>query len=300
MSVECLSPHAVEIEVGKPEVEKFEYPKISVVVVSYNRPKQVKQTIDSLVRQSVKPYEIIVIDDGSKPKLDLATNFENFQVFRFDVEQGLSNSRNFGVNIAKGEYVAFIDDDAVASPNWLEEVEKAILHGVDVLGGPLMPNFEASPPEWWSQNDYGAIAGVGNASHSVIWGANMIFSKKVFARIGLFDPRLGRQKGKLMSHEERELINKAKLVCKVAFVPSAIVLHSVSAKRLHLRYLLQWRYYDGVSERKLARPCIPETYKMFRNLFKTAILFLKSVVIGDKKARIHYLMNLVYYIGRIA
>lgn len=296
---ECYISPSIDISSGRPAIQELPYPKISVVIVSYNRPKPVKRTVDSLMAQSVRPYEIIVIDDGSKPRLDLKTTFENFQLIHFRTERGLSNSRNFGVNIATGEYVAFIDDDAEASPNWLEEVEKEILKGADILGGPLIPNFEAAPPEWWNEKDFGGLAGIGNAASKAIWGANMIFSKKVFDYIGLFDPRVGRQKGKLMSHEERELITKAKSVFKVAFVPAAVVSHSVPARRLGLKYILQWRYYDGVSDRKLANLSIRQACGIVRSLLRATVLFLRSSMKRDKKTGIQHLTSIAYYIGRI-
>jgi glucosyl-dolichyl phosphate glucuronosyltransferase len=301
MTVECtLSPPSVQIEVSQPPIEGFEYPKISVVIVSFNRPKHVRRTIDSVIKQSVQPHEIIVIDDGSKPRLEFKTNFENFKLIHLDEEAGLSSSRNLGVSLASGDYVAFIDDDAVASPNWLEEIEKAILDGADVLGGPLVPHFEAAPPGWWTEKDYGSFASVGNASFEGIWGANMVFSKKVFDHVGLFNPHLGRQKGKLMGREESELMEKAKSIYQVAFVHSAVVAHSVPAKRLNLKYILRWRYYDGVSERRMTPHSIREFRETTVSLFKSVVLFLKYSFKRNPKERIRHLINMMFYLGKIA
>ena len=300
MTVQCYESRQVtQIQSENRNLPEFKVPKITVVVVTFNRPIQVKRTIESLIGQSVKPYEIIVIDDGSQPKLDLTTNFEGVQFIRLDQEIGLSNSRNLGISTAKGEYVAFIDDDAVASPNWLEEIGKAILTGAEILGGPLVPNFEAEPPQWWTEKEYGGIVGIGNIAVEEIWGANMVLNKDIFKEIGLFNPRVGRQKGTLMTREENDLIDRAKSAYKVAFVPSAVVVHSVSAKRLNLKYILRWRYYDGVSYRKLEKQTLTETGRQGVHLLANTALFLKHTMTGNRKKRIRFLSGMAYRLGRI-
>lgn len=290
----CLELDSPVDEIGQLKIENVS-PKISVVVVTYNRPDQVSHTIDSLVKQSTKPYEIIIIDDGSRVPLNLTVNFENLRIIRFANEKGLSGARNYGIKISKGDYIAFIDDDAVATHNWLEEVSKAILQGADIMGGPLVPDFKATPPDWWTISEYGGTAGVGN--DKAIYGANMIISKEVFNFIGFFEPRVGRQKGKLMSHEETTLINKARPLFKEHFVPTAIVSHTVHEKRLHLKYILRWRYYDGVSIRLLEKPNISKTIDCVVCLLKNSLLFAKYAL--NRKERIKYLSKMAFYAGRI-
>lgn len=62
------------------------------------------------------PFEILVIDDGSNPPLKLEIDSPNLRVIRFSEEQGLSNSRNFGISQAKEDFVAFLADDTVRAP----------------------------------------------------------------------------------------------------------------------------------------------------------------------------------------
>lgn len=69
---------------------------ISVVIVTYNRPKDVMETINSLLNQSYEPLEIIVIDDGSDPPLNLKSTIKNLVLIRFDEEIGVSRARNYG------------------------------------------------------------------------------------------------------------------------------------------------------------------------------------------------------------
>jgi glycosyltransferase involved in cell wall biosynthesis len=223
--------------------------RISVVIVNYNRPHEVKNAVQSLLNQSKEPFEIIIIDDASKSPLKINIDNSKMKLIRFDKEIGLSAARNFGIRIAKGEYVAFIDDDAVATRNWIEEVQNGIKAGGEILGGPLKPMFRSAPPKWWSEKDLGYFVGVGNSESKQIWGANMVFKKEVFQKIGVFNPKIGRQKGKLLALEDANLISKGKKSCKVLFLPKAEVLHLVRPQRLTLRYIIRWSYNHGKSQR---------------------------------------------------
>jgi glucosyl-dolichyl phosphate glucuronosyltransferase len=223
--------------------------RISVVIVNYNRPLEVKDAVQSLLNQSIEPFEIIIIDDASKSPLCMKIDSSKMKLIRFDKEVGLSCARNFGIRIAKGEYVAFIDDDAVATRHWIREVQNGIKAGGEILGGPLRPILKAKPPKWWNENDLGYFVGVGNSETQQIWGANMVFKKEVFEKIGVFDPNIGRQKGKLLAFEDANLISRARKSCRVLFLPNAEVLHLVRSQRLTLRYIIRWSYYHGKSQR---------------------------------------------------
>jgi glycosyltransferase involved in cell wall biosynthesis len=270
--------------------------RISIVIVTYNRPLLVQQTVLSLLNQSVQPFEILVIDDGSNPPLRITADFQNFKLIRFDKEKGLSNSRNFGINAAKGEYVAFLDDDTVVSQHWLEAVQKGIASGGDVLGGPLRPLYKANPPSWWTEKDFGYMAGVGNIYGKRIWGANMIFKKNVFYKIGFFDSRLGRKKGKLLSCEEDKLIKKARLCCHYLFLPEAEVLHVVQSKRMTLNYLIRWNYYEGKSNRILnGRRTIDTVY----GLLMVVKNMLNPFVMFNKSSRIKQITDMIFRLGQL-
>jgi glucosyl-dolichyl phosphate glucuronosyltransferase len=223
--------------------------RISVVIVTYNRPDEVNKAIYSVLNQSVKPLEIIVIDDASSAPTQIKIKDSRIKLIRFNIEHGVSSSRNCGISISKGDYVAFIDDDCLATERWLEEIQKGIEIGADILGGPLIPILKAKPPSWWDEFDLGFFAGVGNSTNHVIWGGNMVLRKDVFKKIGGFNPKIGRQKGTLLSHEETQLISKADHHFKVLFMPEAKVYHLVKAERLTLSYIIRWSYYSGKSQK---------------------------------------------------
>jgi len=270
--------------------------RVSIVIISYNRPLEVQETVRSLLNQSVKPFEVLVIDDGSNPPLKMNFDFPNFRLIRFDKEQGLSNSRNYGINAAEGDYVAFLDDDTIPSQHWLEAVQKGIISGGDVLGGPLKPLYKANPPSWWSEKDFGYMAGVGNIYGQRIWGANMIFKKNVFSKIGFFDSKLGRQKGKLLSCEEDKLIKKARVCCHYLFLPEAEVLHMVQPKRMTLNYLIKWNYYEGKSNTMLNGR---KTMKTVYEILRTGRNMLNPLIIFNKTARIKQITDMTFKFGQL-
>ena len=95
--------------------------------------------------------------------------------------------------LAKGEYVALIDDDAVADEHWLEELQKGIKMGGAVIGGPIKPLYEAIPPEWWNENDFGHYASIGNAPNKYkdfttgIWSTNMVLRREILKKVEYFN-----------------------------------------------------------------------------------------------------------------
>ena len=231
--------------------------RVSVVVVCYNRPREVQRTVKSLLENTKAPFEIILVDDGSKPPIRLVVPFQNVKLLRFEKEVGLSNARNCGLKEAKGDYIAFLDDDTMVSKHWLEEIEKGISAGADIIGGPLKPLFASRPPEWWSEERFGCFAGVGNAQAKEIWGANMVFRREVFEKVGCFNPELGRKNGKLFTYEDRDLINRAEESSfKPLFVNGAEVFHAVPPSRLTVNYVLKWSYYFGKTEKMMHCPDI--------------------------------------------
>jgi glycosyltransferase involved in cell wall biosynthesis len=97
----------------------------SVVVPTYNRPKELKSCIESILNQSIKPHEIIVVDDGDLsdfPLRDRCIDLGIRCVYHKKEIRGLTTSRNVGVRLATGEIVFFLDDDTVLLPSYIEEI----------------------------------------------------------------------------------------------------------------------------------------------------------------------------------
>ena len=97
--------------------------KISVIIPTYNRKKYIKRAIDSVIRQSYKPFEIIVIDDGSTDGTYelIKKSYSSSQIsIEKQINNGVSSARNKGVKLANGDWIAFLDSDDEWFENKLE------------------------------------------------------------------------------------------------------------------------------------------------------------------------------------
>lgn len=104
------------------------YPLVSVVIPTYNRTDYLENAIRSVVKQSYTNIEIVVIDDGSYNNYaqSICAQFSNCN-YHYKENGGLSSARNYGVNLAKGEYVAFLDDDDFWERSKIEKQVKVLL-----------------------------------------------------------------------------------------------------------------------------------------------------------------------------
>ena len=104
-------------------------PKISVIISTYNRPKMLQRAIDSVLAQTFKNFELIIVDDHSKipPKFSLPPDEKRVVAMRLPHNSGYQViPKNVGIMISRGEYIAYLDDDNVYLPNHLEALYKAI------------------------------------------------------------------------------------------------------------------------------------------------------------------------------
>lgn len=114
--------------------------RVSVITPTYNRPHLLKKLLDSLVQQGVsaESYEVIVVSDGSTDGTHafLDAYCSELPTFRYIVQenQGPAAARNCGLEAAKGEIIAYTDDDCVAAPNWIEEIAELFDARPDVIG----------------------------------------------------------------------------------------------------------------------------------------------------------------------
>lgn len=110
--------------------------KISVVVPVYNVEKFLKKCIDSILEQDFKEYELILINDGSTDSsFKIAKSYSDSRIVLINKEnEGLSATRNLGINIAKGEYILHIDSDDWIEPNYLSALyNTAIVEKADIV-----------------------------------------------------------------------------------------------------------------------------------------------------------------------
>ncbi len=92
--------------------------RISVIVPVYNGEKYLKEAIDSILSQSYRPFEIILIDDGSNDKTaEIAAIYKKTLTYLYQKNKGIAASRNLGISMAKGNFISFLDADDL----WIKE-----------------------------------------------------------------------------------------------------------------------------------------------------------------------------------
>ena len=163
--------------------------KVSIIIPTYNRAEFLLDALESVRQQSKKPFEIIVVDDGSTDHTRKVLFESTFKVnYIYQKNCGPAAARNKGVAVATGDVIAFLDDDDLLLPHALElcvgHLERKAAFGVDVVFGIVrrVENIKKVKGkltykrvlETWS--DRILCCGV--------------FRKKVFDRVGLFDQTL--------------------------------------------------------------------------------------------------------------
>lgn len=99
--------------------------KISIIIPVYNAKNHISKCIESILANSFKDYELILIDDESKDgSLDICENYSlkdnRIKFYKNEVNKGISATRNRGIELAKGEYIMFCDNDDIVSPLWIQ------------------------------------------------------------------------------------------------------------------------------------------------------------------------------------
>ncbi|MFL5886402.1 MAG: glycosyltransferase family 2 protein [Thermoleophilaceae bacterium] len=154
-------------------------PQVSVVVATRDRPSRLAALLSSLSSQTLRDFEVVVVDDGSMKAV--ASVPEGMRLIRQDRSLGPSAARNLGWRAATAPFVAFTDDDCVASPSWLEALLAAARPDA-VVQGPVSP----IPSE---------VGRLGPFSRS-LWvdklgpwyqAANVLYSRELLERLGGFD-----------------------------------------------------------------------------------------------------------------
>src|SRR5207247_3830534 len=121
------------------------WPKISVVVCTYNGASTIRDTLEALRDLDYPAFEVIVVNDGSTDETGQIASTYPYRVIN-EENQGLSRARNTGIAAATGEMVAFIDDDAYPDPHWLRFLALSFMEDdYAAVGG---PNLAPSNDGW--------------------------------------------------------------------------------------------------------------------------------------------------------
>lgn len=221
------------------------------------------QAIDSVRAQSLAAHEIVLCVDHSPELLaEAERRWPGVRLIENHEEQGLSGARNSGVAACSGEVVAFLDDDAVAAPDWLERLAEAY-RDPNVLGagGTVRPAWVVGKPSWFPPEFDWVVgcthSGMPKQREAVrnLVGANMSLRREALLEVGGFRHELGRIGTIPAGCEETDLcirIGKRWPDGKILYDPAAAVDHYVPAARGTREYFTSRCRGEGRSKAVLA------------------------------------------------
>ncbi|MDQ2717606.1 MAG: glycosyltransferase [Chloroflexota bacterium] len=241
-------------------------PDVSVVICAYTEERwpDLLAAVESVQRQSIPALEIIVVIDHNAPLRARAhTHLARAIVIENSQPRGLSGARNSGIAIARGAFIAFLDDDAVAEPDWLEHLATCCqAPHVMGAGGIVQPLWTSKRPAWFPQEFYWVI---GCTYQSMpknpqrvrnLYGGCTCMSRDVFQAVGGFKNGIGRVGTHPLGGEETELCIRAAqhwpqrvFLCE----PRARIQHRIPPQRASWRYFRARCFAEGLSKAMIAR-----------------------------------------------
>jgi glycosyltransferase involved in cell wall biosynthesis len=237
---------------------------VSVVVCTYamERYGPFSEAVESVLAQTYDDLEVVLVVDGNEAVYDrVRADFcddERVVCHCNDENRGISYSRTKGAELASGEIVAFIDDDATARPDWVENLVR-VYEETDAIavGGDVRPDWQVERPSFFPEEFYWLVGVVepGFADHMEevrnTYGSNISYRREQFLEVGGYDPNTGRKGDKhLQAHEAPVGIRLQRRFGKgMVFTEDAVVDHKLFDYRAEFRWLLFRSFWQGYSKR---------------------------------------------------
>ncbi|MGB0958893.1 MAG: glycosyltransferase family 2 protein [Halocynthiibacter sp.] len=216
----------------------MEHPSVSLVIVSYNRPDDLAICLTGVAQLYYPNFEIIVVTDPHSAKV-AADHAQANQIKRIEIaDANISAARNAGIRASAGDYIAFLDDDAVPEPTWLSTLMEGLLHheadcatgfvrgrnGVSFQWKAETIDAEGTSHPLTVPEDVASCPMAPNGQAIKTVGTNCIFREDILRQVGGFDPRYH------YYLDDGDLnMRLAKQGVKTAIVPQAQVQHGFRA-----------------------------------------------------------------------
>lgn len=277
---------------------------ISVIVCAYteDRWSDLLAAIQSVQQQTRPPGEIIVvIDHNSRLLKRVREQVTNVVVVENTESRGLRGARNSGVAVSQGQIIAFLDDDAVATPDWLRMLCEGYTDPCVLgTGGMVTPHWTNAKPAWLPEEFYWVVGcsylGMPQTDTPIRnpIGANMSFRREIFTIAGDFHSEIERVGTRHAGGcEETELCIRAHQSCPQGiflYHPRANVFHRVPNNRTHLHYFYTRCYIEGLAKAVVARHVGAKDGLTAERTYTLHIL-PQGVVRGLRDVLVHHDMN---------
>ena len=241
-------------------------PFVSVVIATYNRAESLSRTLRSLAAMdgaAGAEWEVIVVDNNSNDgTAEVAAEFERESgldvQYVFERRQGKSFAVNAAIRCARGEILAFTDDDAEVGRGWIKAVCRAFETRECIgIGGRIVPVWSTAKPRWLQEGGpYGLMSAIvkydlGDEEIELDmknppYGANMALRRSAFAKYGFFREDLGPGARGLAAGDDTEMCRRMLSAGeRFVYVPEAVVFHPVEPSRARRSYYQSWYFKFG-------------------------------------------------------
>jgi len=262
-------------------------PFVSIIIPSHNRPKCLQQCLAAITELDYArdKFEVIVVDDGSSTQLDPIVDLFSAKINLHLLKQehaGPARARNRGVKQAKGEFLAFTDDDCRPTPGWLATLMNFLAIKPDsMIGGEIL---NALPGNSFSSASQALVSYLyfyynKNSKEAHFFTANNIaLSKKCFLAVGGFDQEWG-----IAAAEDREFCDRWLLSgYQMTYAPEAVIYHAHPMSLTgfwdqQFNYGRGAHFFHRTRNRRNQEPMKFEPLSFYLNLIRYPFLRFKKV-----------------------
>ena len=286
-------------------------PTLDVLICAHNEEANIARLLDSLRNQSADAdsFRILIVDnastDGTRRAVERSAHGMKVR-YLHEPRLGLNRARNTGYRNAQAAYVAHIDADATAHPQWIETA-LSVIHAErpDLCGGPYFARFAAPKPRWfldrYNSNDLGdRPRRLGE--NEFLSGTNMIWRRSVVERLGGFSTSIGLTGRDFARGDETNLMLRAyKQLAdfKVCYDPGMIVYHLTRPETTSLWYWVRRSFAAGRHHNTVWSIHVHDRSRirllglLFHNTAATAVRCLAGLLVRDRTAYPHW-QNYIY------
>lgn len=268
---------------------------LSIIVCTYNREKYIYDCLQCLAKNTCQTdWEIVFVNnqstDGTKSEYErFVSDYPKVNIRYFlETEQGLSFARNRGIKEAKGDWLVFLDDDAMVGEDYIVNLKEQLqtCPEASAFGGQIVPFFEDKEPEWLSKWSMGFVSAIDMGEKVKRFeegkfpiGANMGISRKAIESVGNFNTQLGRTKQLLLGGEEKDLFLRMHAAdLQIYYFPRIAVKHCIPAHRTTDSFIQKLGFGVGLSER--LRTLSQSKVAYSKRLVIEAVKWMGTIVIG--------------------
>ena len=271
---------------------------LSIIICSYNRASYISDALDSLYTQTagLDCFEAIIVDNNSTD--NTAEVFAHWRAahpkgaftYLTESKQGASFARNTGAAKANGDWLCFMDDDAVATPDYVKNIISHIAAKPTAMGfgGRIIPKYVPAEPKWMSYYVSSLVGNFDYAPNACAFApgkypleSNMIVKKDIYEQIGGFNTNLPGVVGTLrIGGEGKELFYKIlSLGHTIYYDPSICVYHVVEVKKLTSEYMYRVASGIGRGEKTRTLTISKGTYlkKIIEYIFKLGAAIILAI-----------------------